>query len=705
MRRISAGRLAGTALMAVIATAGVFSGPAAQAAPTAAISSAAAVATPTGFTDPCPPSGPDNVSCAALISTPAARSAGAAAAQPAATTTTPPAGLSPANLQQAYDLQSATGGSGQTVALVTAYDDPTAAGDLAAYRTQYSLAACTVADGCFKKVGQTGSTTSLPGTSAEWTAPVAESLDAISAICPNCHILLVEANSAATADLAAAENEATVIGARFITNDWTGPESASETTYDSSFSPDVVITAPAGDAGYGATYPAASPNVIAVGGTTLTASSGSPRGYTEAAWADTGSGCSAYEPKPSWQTDTGCAGRTMNDLAADAGTPIAYYDTSSAGGWGQGEGTLISSAIVAAAYALAGTPAAGTHPASYPYQHPGGGYTTPGTAYPFSDGLNSITSGSDGTCSVSYLCTAGAGYNGPAGLGTPAGTVSLTGAGGQPGVIYSGMSDKCLDDERGATAPGTHVQIYDCNGGTTQDWTAEPDGTVRFGTANCMADSGTTTTGGYHLVDLQPCDTASPAMQWTPLSDGYLYNPATGWCLTDPGASTANSTQVVIGACHTPTATTAPDPSQQWTIPYTRTAVPGAIQSKVTAAKLCISDSGTVTTNGNPIQIWQCISDAAQNDWTVAPDGTLQFQGKCAVPQNGGITDSTPIVLWTCEGEATQFWTERSDGSFVNKVSGICLTDPNGSTTNGTKLYLLHCNGAAAEGWTPHYPS
>lgn len=687
MHRISARRVAGTALMAVIAVGGSLTGSAAQAAPAAAGHSAATAAAPAGFTDPCPPSGPNNVRCAALI--PAAKGSALAAAS-----TTTPTGLAPADLQKAYDLQGSTSGSGQTVAVVTPFNDPTAASDLAAYRSQYGLAPCTVASGCFRLVSQTGSTTSLPGTSAAWNVPVSESTDAISAVCPNCHILVVESNSPAISDLGTAEDEAVALGAKFISNDWYGPESASETSDDTYFDhPGIAITAPAGDGGYGAVYPAASQYVTAVGGTTLTTDSSASRGYDESAWAYSGSGCSAYEPKPAWQTDTGCTFRTLNDLAAVA-TNVAYYDTSTQGGWGTGAGTAVSAAIIAAAYALAGTPGASDYPAEYPYEHPGGSYTVPGNAYPYADGLYGITSGSSGTCSPSYLCTAGAGYNGPAGLGSPASALSLTSAGGQPGVIFSGIADRCLDDERGATATGTHVQIYTCNGGTTQDWTAEPDGTVRFDSSYCMADSGTVTTGG-HLIDLAPCANTSPAMQWLPRSDGSLYNPATGWCLADPGASTTLSTQLIDGACNT-------SASQKWAIPYTRPAVPGAITSKLTTANLCISDAGAGTANGTKIQIWQCIADAAESDWTVEPDGTLRIFGSCLVTKDAGTADGTLIVLWSCEGEASQFWTERADGTFVNKTSGTCLADPNSSTTNGTQLILLHCNTSPAEGWKPH---
>jgi hypothetical protein len=377
---------------------------------------------PAGVADPCAAPAPQRATCAALAAT--ARH-GSASAAPETTT---PAGYAPSDLQSAYGLPDSTLlGRGETVAVVTAYDDPDAESDLGTYRTQYALSACTTANGCFKKVNQTGGT-SYPGTSAGWSAADAQSLDMISAICPTCHLLLVEANSTAITDLGTAENEAVTLGAQFVDNDWYTPEAglgSSETSYDSQYfdHPGVAITAPSGNSGYGVNYPAASQYVTAVGGTTLTKATGVTRGWTETAWSGTGSGCSAYEPKPAWQDDTGCSDRTLNDTAAvaDPNTPVAYYDTPTAGGWAEGGGTDVSAAIVAAAYALAGPPAPGTYPASYLYDHPGA--------------LNAITSGSNGTCSPSYLCTAGPGYNGPAGMGTPSGTAALGTTGAKPAAI------------------------------------------------------------------------------------------------------------------------------------------------------------------------------------------------------------------------------------------------------------------------------
>lgn len=420
MRAIFIRRL--TSLAAITVTASALAGTAAQAteqAPRAATASPA-YAPPPGVIDPCPSAAPGEAGCAALISAPTG----------SITATTTPAGFGPADLRSAYQLNSSLGSS-ETVAVVTAYNDPDAASDLAAYRSQYGIPACTTASGCFKQVSQTGSTTSLPGTSAGWDAPVAESTDVISAICPNCHILLVEASSTAIADLGAAENEAVSLGAEFVDNDWVVPEASlgtEEPSYDTQYfhHPGVAITAPAGDDGYGTiSYPAASPYVTAVGGTTLTADSTVSRGYTETAWVGTGSGCSAFEAKPSWQTDSGCADRTLNDVAADAdpNSPVAYYDTPTGGGWGKGGGTVVAAAIVAAAYALAGNPAPGSNPASYLYTHP--------------KGLWAVTSGSNGTCTVSYLCTAGPGYNGPAGEGTPFGYAAFHTVGAKPATVVA----------------------------------------------------------------------------------------------------------------------------------------------------------------------------------------------------------------------------------------------------------------------------
>jgi hypothetical protein len=702
MRAIFTSRMTGPTVVAVAMTAIALVGTAAQAAPrvpaTATATATAAYTPPAGVTDPCPAAAPGDAGCAALINTPTAAASRSASASPDATT---PSGYSPANLQQAYDFQGTRSGNGQTVAVVTAYNDPDAASDLAAYRTEYGLTACTVADKCFEQVSETGSTTSLPGTAAGWTAPAAESIEMISAICPECHILLVEASSTAISDLGAAENEAVTLGASFVDNDWIIPEAsvgAEETPYDTEYfdHPGVAITAPAGDDGYGGVnYPAASQYVTAVGGTSLTYSS-STGYYTESAWAGTSAGCSAYEPKPSWQTDTGCADRTLNDLAADAdpNTPIAYYDTPTEGGWGEGSGTVVSAAIVAASYALAGTPAAGSYPASYPYTAVSSAITPPSGFY-YPDGLNNITTGSDGTCSVTYLCTAGTGYNGPTGLGSPDTALGLTTAGETGQFQVHAIASECMDDAYGATTAGTKVDIYDCNGNAWQNWTAHSNGTITItvsGITMCLSLGLETGSPGMTIggpVDINTCD-GDPYEEWHLTANDEVVN-ETGECLEAP--STTELTQLVTGLC-----ASSPVPDQQWSSPYDRPTASGAITSQITTAKLCVDDTSNSTTNNNKIQIWACLGDAAQ-DWTIESNGQIEINGKCMATDANGTSNGTTIVLYTCEGDTNAEWVERSNGTIVNIRSGTCLDDPSATTTNGTQLQIWACDGDIQQQW------
>ncbi|MFK0151024.1 peptidase S8 [Streptomyces sp. NPDC090493] len=339
---------------------------------------------------------------------------------PKAADASTPSGYSPTNLRSAYGLTSAaaSNGSGETIAIVDAYNDPNAESDLATYRSYYGLSACTTANGCFKKVSQTGSTTSLPSSDAGWSEEISLDLDMASAICPLCNITLVEATSASYANLGTAENEAVALGAKFVSNSYGGSESSSQTTYDTSYynHAGVAITVSSGDSAYGAEYPATSRYVTAVGGTKLSTSS-TTRGWTETVWKTsstegTGSGCSSYDAKPSWQTDTGCTKRMESDVSAvaDPATGVSVYDSYGVtAGWYTFGGTSVSAPIIAGVYALAGTPASGTYPAQYPYDYAG------------TSSLNDVTSGNNGSCSTSYFCTAGTGYDGPTGWGTPEG--------------------------------------------------------------------------------------------------------------------------------------------------------------------------------------------------------------------------------------------------------------------------------------------
>jgi hypothetical protein len=458
---------------------------------------------------------------------------------------TAPTGLTPANLQDAYGLQSSYEGMRQTVAVVTAFDDATAGTDLAAYRTHFGLPTCDQANGCFTKVSETGTTSYPPPGSKAWTASDAASLDMISAICPNCHILLVEATTAGINDLGTAENEAVNLGAPFVTNTWLTAEVSNESNFDTDYfnHPGVAITAPSsgpGFTGYGTSYPAASPYVISVGGTLLVPGLGNPRGWTEKVWSGTGSGCSKYESKPSWQIDTGCKRRTMNDVSAvaSAQSPVAIYDTKSASGWGQGSGDVVASAIIAATYALAGTPAGSTFPGSYPYQDRAM--------------INDIIRGSDGTCKPMYLCTAKFGYDGPSGVGTPGASIPFTASGASPTAeITSGVPGDCLDNRNGGSAPGSIVDITTCTGtAASQLWSAQADGTIRI-QGLCLDVAGQGTTASTPVV-LNTCGTSTspvPSQQWRSRYPEELENVNSKLCLEAPGSPPASGAQLVIAAC------------------------------------------------------------------------------------------------------------------------------------------------------------
>ncbi len=320
-----------------------------------------------------------------------------------------PSGLTPADLRSAYKLPS-SGGSGQTVAIVDAYDDPNAEADLNTYRSQFGLGSCTTANGCFKKVNQSGGT-SLPRADGGWAQEISLDLDMVSAVCPSCKIVLVEANSPTFANLGAAENTAAGL-ANVISNSYGGSD-ASDSSYGSYYNhPGKAITVSSGDSGYGVEYPASSHYVTAVGGTSLSKASNS-RGWTETAWSGAGSGCSAYNTALSGQAgvDTGCSRRAVADVSAvaDPNTGVAVYDSyayQGLSGWLVFGGTSVAAPIIAGVYGLAGNAASIDN--NYPYSHSGS--------------LFDVTSGSNGSCSTSQWCNARVGWDGPTGLGTPNGT-------------------------------------------------------------------------------------------------------------------------------------------------------------------------------------------------------------------------------------------------------------------------------------------
>jgi len=364
------------------------------------------------FAQSCRQGGADEARCFSYVLTPSGRAEALKREAQSGTRTisaTTPGGYGPAQLQSAYNLTSAIGGgAGRTIAIVDAYNNPNAEADLGVYRTQFGLPACTTANGCFRKVDQNGGT-AYPVSDPSWSQEISLDLDMVSANCPNCHILLVEANSPTYANLGIGVNTAAQLGAFAISNSYGGPEFSTETSYATYYNhPGVAITASNGDSGYGATVPAGFNTLTAVGGTSLSTSTNS-RGWTETVWSGTGSGCSRYIGKPSWQHDANCSRRMIGDVAYDADpyTGVAVYDSyayQGQSGWLVFGGTSAGAPAIAAIYGLAGNPVSN---ASYAYSH---------TA-----SLYDVTTGSNGTCSTTYFCHGVVGYDGPTGLGTPNG--------------------------------------------------------------------------------------------------------------------------------------------------------------------------------------------------------------------------------------------------------------------------------------------
>ncbi|MGW2939874.1 carboxypeptidase regulatory-like domain-containing protein, partial [Streptomyces sp. NPDC001156] len=396
-------------------------------------------------------------------------------ARAAGSSTPPTSAVTPNDLRAAYKLP--TGGAGETVAIVDAGGYAAAEADLAVFRRTYGLSACTTANGCFTKLDQNGGH-NFPPDDANWSLETALDLDAVSAACPDCHILLVEGDSASLDDLGTAENTAAARHPAAISNSYgvagearghfggpsgTGILASYDRDYDH---PGIAVTASTGDSGNVVNWPASNGKVVAVGGTTLTRDSTAARGWTEAAWAAGGSGCSIFEPKPAYQqgSDTGCDNRAIADISADAdpATGLGIYNsTYKSGGWIQVGGTSLSSPLVASMYALAGTPTPGTYPVTYPYADTNAG------------DLTDVTAGSDGYCG-NQLCNARTGWDGPTGLGSPAGVGALRQG---PHGLVTGNVRGAGSGTHSGPIPGASVTATDADG---RSYTATTDASGGF---------------------------------------------------------------------------------------------------------------------------------------------------------------------------------------------------------------------------------
>lgn len=419
-----------------------------------------------------------------------------------------PTGLSPADIRDAYKLPEG-GGAGRTVGIVVAYDAPTAEADLVHYRETFGLPA--LAPGQFRKVDQRGGT-DYPAPDEGWAGEAALDVDAVTAVAPQADIVLVVADSPSFADLGEAVNQAVAQGAEVVNNSYgtsysTAPGSGEDSSllpvdaqyYDH---PGVAVVASTGDDDYGVSFPASSNHVTAVGGTSLVRDTSSARGWTESVWHNSyggpGSGCSIVFDAVPGQQVTGCSKRAVSDVSAvaDPETGLSVYYTYGGDQWSQYGGTSLSSPLVSGMYALAGKPAAGSYPNAYPYAK--------------QSAFFDVTTGNNGSCTPSVLCTAGAGWDGPTGIGTPNG-VSAFSAGPQ----------------------GTVTGVV----------TAKADGSPLAGATVSVGDQATVTTG----ADGSWTATVPPGSYTVTFAAyGYKTVTRTGVVVTDGGSVTASAALVAV---------------------------------------------------------------------------------------------------------------------------------------------------------------
>jgi Ricin-type beta-trefoil lectin domain/Putative Ig domain len=638
------------------------------------------------------PSRPGQMACMALIR-PGTRRAGPDPASPS--------GYAPQDLLAAYGLASAAAkpGNGEMVAVVDAFSDPDAESDLAQYRSKFGLPACTTASDCLAVTNEFGGT-KLPKAdpTGGWALEESLDLDMVSAICPNCKIVLIEADSASISDLSVAERTASRIpGMDAVTNSWgSGAEFIGENQFDPDFyAPGIAIAAAGGDGGYGTQYPAASPFVTAVGGTTLR---GSGSSWTQSAWNGVGSGCSSLEPKPSWQTadarsPDGCLNRTMNDVSADAdpSTGVAIYDSvkdSALGGvpgWTMVGGTSVATPVIAATYALADTSAGGpgtalipgTFPAAYPYQA--------------SSGLTDVAGGSNGSCESArqYLCNAVPGYDGPTGLGTPSGLAAFTVNTSRevtiadPGTMVVAAGAKlnlALNYEPGTLSPAFSTtpaslpgSLFVDAGGTLQGSAPTVPGVypITITATDPTLGSGSTT---FDIVVLPSLKAAHPGTGELKLAGG-------GRCLT------AVASPVRIEKCVN-------HPNQKWEF------VPGGSLSGAGQLKdqgKCLA-TGSGSGNGALATVQAC-SKSTRQRWVYAAGGHLRnvSTGRCLAIR-GSATAGKQAVERTCSGPGLAWLLPAAP--VVSAVPGRCLNDPGASGTAGTRIVVSACSTARGQRWT-----
>lgn len=468
----------------------------------------------------------------------------------------PTGGLTPGDLASAYSYSPTATGSGQTVAIVDAYNDPDINSNLQAFDSYYGLSTCSTTNGCFKVVNENGGTTLPPNDTSGWSVEESLDVETVHSVCESCKIVLLEANSPSNADLGTAEDEAITLGAAEVSNSYGEPESGADPTFQAAFDhPGVVIAASTGDDGYydydllqavdQPNFPASSPDVVAVGGTSLYLNSNGTRS-SETVWNSngpndengqagaSGGGCSTIFTAPTWQStlsawpDTACgSNRLVGDVSADAdpNTGFDIYDTYGCcgiDGWATVGGTSLSSPIIASIYALAGGAHGASYPASTLYSNLGSTslYDVTSGGNGWCDGENAATCGDPNTLGYGIVdcdytasgalppgdlaCDAATGYDGPSGVGTPDGLGAF--GTGTTSPAPSATTDAAT---KVASTTATLNGLVNPNG-TDTHWYFEYGKTTSYGTDTPSVDAGSGTTGtpvSANIGDLLPSTT------------------------------------------------------------------------------------------------------------------------------------------------------------------------------------------------------
>lgn len=609
----------------------------------------------------------------------------------------------PADLRAAYGLTaaSARAGRGKTIAIVDAFSNPRAAADLAVYRSRFGLGPCGIRGGCLRIVNEHGRPGPLPKPNWEWATEESVDLDMVSAICPNCRILLIEAGALTFTDFGIAEDTAVRMGAKYISNSWAGGEFAGQDSYDHYFNhPGVVIAFASGDFGYSTAYPADLQYVTSVGGTKLLRAA-NRRGWLESVWGShvfgaegTGSGCSTFEAKPPWQraddsVPGGCLNRTLNDVSAvgNPDTGVAVYDTypapAFAAGWNEFGGTSVATPIITAVYALAGNPKPRTYPSEYPYLH--------------SSGLFPVRSGQNGVCEPyrRYLCHGMPGYNAPAGLGTPDGTSAFTaGSAARVTVLNPGSTDVAAGapvsvrlaglDSAGKTLRWTAsglpagLAVHAIAGGSSALITGTaPAGPAAFGVTVRVTDGAATATTRFSLV-------VAPVLRDAAQAPAHLVLASRDLC-ADGGTGAAGQPVRVEHCTGRDTAV------QFWS--YRPAGVPGAF-GRLVAAGRCL------TITADSAMLARC--DRSRRElFDYLGEGTVRDEasGRClAVPR---LAAGTRLGLAACTLAHRKFKVWRLPaGPIMAAASGQCLASQPGPTQLGHQVVLASCASVAPQRWS-----